>query len=123
MINLSMEHEMTLKEPWFSLVKNNIKTIEGRIYDEKRKQINIGDTIKFYNKDKSEYLTKVVSNIIIYYPFNIYVNTIDRALREAKLKNILPGITTYKKGVEVYESIPGYKEKIKKYGFVLFYLE
>lgn len=112
---------MTLKEPWFSLVKNNIKTIEGRIYDEKRKQINVGDTIKFYNKDKSEYLTKLISRIIIYYPY--VNNTIDRALREAKLKNILPGITTYKKGVEVYESIPGYKNKIKKYGFVLFYLE
>lgn len=120
-LNLNREHEMTLKEPWFSLVKNNIKTIEGRIYDEKRKQINEGNTIKFYSKDKSEYFTKVVSRIIIYYP--CVDNTFDKALREAKLKNILPGITTYKKGVEVYESIPGYKEKIKKYGFVLFYLE
>lgn len=120
-LNLNKEHEMTLSEPWFSLIKNNIKTIEGRIYDEKRKQINVGDTIKFYNKDKSDYLTKLISRIIIYYP--CVDNTFDKALREAKLKNILPGITTYKKGVEVYESIPGYKEKIKKYGFVLFYLE
>ena len=30
-----------------------------------------------------------------------------------KLKNILPGINTYKKGIELYHSIADYKKKRK----------
>ena len=29
-----MIHKMGLQEPWFSLVRNGVKTVEGRIYDE-----------------------------------------------------------------------------------------
>lgn len=42
-----MLHKMKLNEDPFNRMKNGIKTIEFRLYDEKRKKIKIGDTIEF----------------------------------------------------------------------------
>lgn len=42
-----MIHEMKLKESPFKRIKNGTKTVEFRLYDEKRKQIKIGDKIEF----------------------------------------------------------------------------
>ena len=50
-------HNMDLLEPWFSLVKSCDKSIEGNIYD-KRRIIQIGDTITFTNKGKENLLVK-----------------------------------------------------------------
>jgi len=46
-----VEHHMTLKQPYFDLIKEGKKTIELRLYDTKRREINIGDTITFQNGD------------------------------------------------------------------------
>lgn len=42
-----MLHKMKLKENPFERIKNGTKTVEFRLYDDKRKQINIGDKIEF----------------------------------------------------------------------------
>lgn len=42
-----MVHQMKLKESPFERIKNGIKTIEFRLYDEKRRNIQIGDKIEF----------------------------------------------------------------------------
>ncbi len=42
-----MLHKMKLKESPFERIKNGTKTIEFRLYDEKRKQVKIGDQIEF----------------------------------------------------------------------------
>ncbi len=42
-----MIHKMKLKESPFERIKDGTKTIEFRLYDEKRKQIKIGDKIEF----------------------------------------------------------------------------
>ena len=42
-----MIHEMKLKESPFERIKNGTKTIEFRLYDEKRRKIKIGDKIEF----------------------------------------------------------------------------
>ncbi|MGN1299536.1 MAG: ASCH domain-containing protein [Candidatus Scatovivens sp.] len=42
-----MIHKMKLKESPFERIKNGTKTIEFRLYDEKRRQIKIGDMIEF----------------------------------------------------------------------------
>lgn len=42
-----MLHKMKLNENPFERIKNGTKTIEFRLYDEKRKQVKIGDTIEF----------------------------------------------------------------------------
>lgn len=42
-----MLHKMKLNESPFERIKNGTKTIEFRLYDEKRQQIKIGDQIEF----------------------------------------------------------------------------
>lgn len=42
-----MLHKMKLKEMPFEQIKNGTKTIEFRLYDEKRQQIKVGDKIEF----------------------------------------------------------------------------
>ncbi len=42
-----MLHKMKLKENPFERIKNGTKTIEFRLYDEKRSKIKIGDQIEF----------------------------------------------------------------------------
>ena len=42
-----MIHKMKLNESPFERIKNGTKTIEFRLYDEKRKKIEIGDKIEF----------------------------------------------------------------------------
>ena len=42
-----MIHKMKLKEEPFENIKNGTKTIEFRLYDEKRQKIKIGDKIEF----------------------------------------------------------------------------
>lgn len=49
-------HNMKLKQPYFDLVNSGLKTVELRLYDDKRQQVAPGDTIIFQN---GESFTKV----------------------------------------------------------------
>lgn len=42
-----MLHKMKLQEDPFKRIKNGTKTVEFRLYDEKRQSIQIGDEIEF----------------------------------------------------------------------------
>ena len=42
-----MIHQMKLNEDPFERIKNGTKTIEFRLYDEKRRKVKIGDKIEF----------------------------------------------------------------------------
>ena len=49
-----MIHKMKLKDKPFKSIKAGTKTIELRLYDEKRKLLNAGDVIEFTNIDTKE---------------------------------------------------------------------
>ena len=53
-------HEMNLHAEPFSLIKTGAKTIELRLFDEKRSKIKVGDSIVFKNTESGETLTKKV---------------------------------------------------------------
>ncbi len=53
-------HTMKLHAAPFAMIKSGKKTIELRLLDEKRKQINEGDTIVFTNTATGETLTAKV---------------------------------------------------------------
>lgn len=42
-----MEYEMKLQSKYYNFILNGTKRIEIRLFDEKRQQIKVGDTIKF----------------------------------------------------------------------------
>ena len=59
-----MLHKMKLKESPFERIKNGTKTIEFRLYDEKRRKVKIGDEIEFSKlPDLQEKLLVEVLNI------------------------------------------------------------
>ena len=57
-----MMHEMKLQPDYYDFILNGTKRIEIRLFDEKRKQIKIGDTIKFLKESelKESFNVKVV---------------------------------------------------------------
>lgn len=70
-----MLHEMKLQNDPFMKIKNGTKTIEMRLYDEKRRKINVGDEIRFTNNANGEKLMVFVINLYRYKDFNeLYKN-------------------------------------------------
>ena len=47
-------HIMNLNPSPFEMIRSGIKTIELRLYDEKRQKIKVGDSITFINTENSE---------------------------------------------------------------------
>ena len=62
-----MTHNMKLNDSPFEKIKNGTKTIELRLYDEKRRKIKVKDTICF--KSKSETITATVKSLYIFRSF------------------------------------------------------
>ena len=53
-------HEMHLKEPYFSYIKGGTKRIELRLFDEKRRRIDLGDLIEFSGSNDKSIQVRVV---------------------------------------------------------------
>ena len=62
-------HNMKLHEEPFNKIKSGDKTIEMRLFDEKRKEININDIIEFTNINTDEKIKCKVTNL---YPYNSF---------------------------------------------------
>lgn len=60
---MNMRHSMKLQTKPFEAIANGSKTIELRLFDEKRQQVRIGDEIEFteLSENKRKVLTKVVA--------------------------------------------------------------
>lgn len=70
-----MKHEMKLWRAPFEAVRSGRKTIEMRLFDEKRSRILAGDAIAFENADTGERLLCKVKNIYRYKSFEaLYQN-------------------------------------------------
>ena len=52
-------HQLTLATEPFNAITSGNKTIESRLYDEKRQKIQIGDQIIFTNRDNSSQTANV----------------------------------------------------------------
>lgn len=67
-----MTHQMHLNSEPFHAIKSGFKSIELRLYDEKRKQIKIGDSIEFICTDnENETIIKKVVDLHIFPSFDI----------------------------------------------------
>lgn len=58
-----MVHEMKLHESLFKKIKSGKKTVELRLYDDKRRKINIGDRILFTNQTSQEMIAVIVTEL------------------------------------------------------------
>lgn len=65
-----MKHEMKLQPEYYNFILNGTKRIEIRLFDEKRQQIKIGDTIKFLKDDDlNESFNAKVTGLLRYNSF------------------------------------------------------
>ena len=107
-----MVHEMLLAPKPFEMMKSGQKTIELRLYDEKRKHIQIGDRIRFYSTENQTQTIEVqVLNLHIFDNFAQLYKELDLLscgymesnVKEAKSEDM-----------EVYYS----REQLEQYGAV-----
>jgi len=67
--------EMNLQHRPFEMIKKGMKTIEMRLYDEKRKQIKIDDIICFTNDKTKDLIHAKVTNLFVFDSFEtLYKN-------------------------------------------------
>ena len=58
-----MKHYMHLNKEPFEKIKNGTKTIEMRVYDEKRRKMHQGDIIEIENRTTGEIMTVEIINM------------------------------------------------------------
>ena len=86
-------YEMQCQDPWFSYLKQGIKTVEGRKGTMKNLQIKEGDKIKFVNEKNETFLAEV-RRVEKFKTLKAYL--------AAHLKSALPGVSHLDKGEDVY---------------------
>ena len=71
-----MKHVMRLNGQPFEMIKSGEKTIELRLYDEKRKSIQLGDEIEFvHSLDEKQRLRCIVLKLYVFSSFDeLYAN-------------------------------------------------
>ena len=112
------QFELTIHDPWFSLIENGQKKVEARLFKGIFTQFRVNDTIRFINKwngiEKSV-LVKITK-------LTKYPNFGDLLFSE-QLYKVLPGIPNIKCGITVYDKIYKDFSEIKEYGTLAIELE
>ena len=107
----SREFDLTIREPWFSLIENGQKTVEGRIFKGIFTEFEVNDTIRFINKwnGKEKSVTAKITKLTKYPNFG------DLLFHE-ELYKVLPGLPNIKCGIAVYDKIYKDFNEIKEHG-------
>ncbi len=71
-----MTHQMNLNPAPFAAMKRGQKTVELRLYDEKRRQIKVGDCITFTNTETGDRLTAAVVALHLFDSFAALYRTL-----------------------------------------------
>ena len=110
-----------LMDPHFDNVRTGKKIFETRVYDDKRKAINVGDVFEFrHNSDTTRKTFKtVIVGIKVYKSFTT-------AIKDSGVKKVLPNVRTLEDAVKIYENFPHsegtFKDGATKFGVVRFEL-
>lgn len=104
-----MEYEMKLQPEYFDFILKGTKRIEVRLNDEKRQQIKIGDTIKFFKEpDLNEHFSARVTGLLRY-------NSFDDMFKDFEIDILSDKSMTKEQLINVLEKFYT-KEKQKQYG-------
>ena len=104
-----MKHDMKLKPSPFASIVEGRKNIEMRLYDEKRQQEKVGDTIEFLNESTGESVCAKVLELHRYPTFKELYDKFDKVRL-----GYLEGDNAKPEDMEQYYL----KEDIEKYGVV-----
>lgn len=105
----NMKFECRLHDDPFNLIKDGSKTIELRLYDEKRQEMQVGDLLEFTNRVTGDKLLTKIIALHIYSSFaDLYRDYDKTSLGYRKDEEVKP------EDMELYYS----KEEQEKYGVV-----
>lgn len=85
--------EIHCEEPWFTKIKQGIKTVEGRKFSNKFASLKYGEILKFCCETES-FLTQVIKVV----PYK----SIDDYLHIEGISKVLPGIDSLQEALDVY---------------------
>lgn len=66
---MQKKHHMRLNDEPFQLIQKGRKTIELRLYDEKRKEISVGDEIEFVHIQNGQTFSCIVKRLHLFTSF------------------------------------------------------
>ena len=95
-------HQMNLQSKYFDFIKKGTKRIELRLYDEKRQQIKLGDSIEFSKSENEKFKVRVIGLLRyetfsdLFNDFNISVLA-DQSMTKQELLNVLQEFYTPEK--------------------------
>lgn len=72
-----MDHKINVQEPWFTLIKKGIKTVEGRLNKGKFCNLKINDTITWNNSSDDIYKNLKSSQLAYKNLKSSHLNTIN----------------------------------------------
>jgi ASC-1-like (ASCH) protein len=96
------------EDPWFSLVRDGVKTVEGRKGTHSYKKIKVGDFLNFTNG--MEGFVAEVTDVRSY-------TTLEEYLEDVTVEKALPGVKTMEEALTTYRQWST-DEQIKAYGFL-----
>ncbi|MFA6297293.1 MAG: ASCH domain-containing protein [Candidatus Paceibacterota bacterium] len=108
-----MNYNLSLNDRPFQAIKSGTKKIEGRTqkdeFDARYSEMKIGDTITFTNNISQEVMTCEILFVSKYHD-------VKSMLESEGTKNVLSSKGNIEEGIESYNSIGDYKDRIAKYG-------
>lgn len=81
-------HQMKLNNKPFNMIKNGRKNIELRLYDEKRRKLNIGDEIIFRNLKDGETISVTILALHKYEASQSFTSILIKLLLVMKIMNL-----------------------------------
>ena len=108
-----MTHSITLDYDYFMQVFSGLKDYEMRVYDEKRQHYEDNDILIVNEKGTSRFYTAIITRVQ-------YFEYFDKPLELFGFEHFLPCASDLADAIETYESFPGYKEKGREHGVLIF---
>ena len=120
-----MNYPLDIRDRAFNAIKSGKKKVEGRVPSERNKipyhQMKKGDTITFRNESTGEILVVKIAYVHHYSDVRSMLEI--EAAKYGSINAIISAGNTVNEGIELYHSIPGYKENILKNGIYAIGLE
>lgn len=110
-------HGLTLRKKYIHQIKSGQKTVEGRIDTGAVAKYREGDKVRFfYFQDPHDDVVCKVTKIERF-------DTFESMLKSCGVSKCLADVTDLETGIQVYNEIPGYAEKAKKFGVLGIHLK
>ena len=97
-------YRFQVSQPWFTLIKDGDKNVEGRLNREEFKGLKPLDVI-IWTDGSSEFKTQVV--------YTQKFKSFRDMLKQCGLKYTLPGVLSFKSGIDIYRQYYTREEEVK----------